>query len=573
MAEIREVALNRRITVLCDAVPELGLGHLVRCSTLCRALIGAGVGVDMILLHGGCAALVDLPGVGVRVMNIAPEDGPEAAREFLSLVPEDVDLAVVDNYRLGREFYQNLRALRPELGVVAYDDFGEKAGLPLLGVVNGGLSSSVVAYPGRYSLYSAVGLEYAALPERCLAVTPKAEWAGSASRILLVMGGSDPERQTLRVARILETLDPTLRIEVVLGPLFGDRDPAFNTLGQSVIVHEAPSDFLGLAASCDLAVTGGGSTCMELLYLGVPMAVLSLGDNQDLMTKTIEGNRVGLSLGRFDQVSDRELCEVLTSVLARPGELANRARRGREVVDGQGGPRLAQCILAAAALFNGRGFGVDQVVREYHEASFNEHHHEMGLWGSEEGMRNRFRLALELLGSGREPSWLDVGCGPADFLTEAVSALHPVFFTGLDLCGRTLELASSVILPGTETRFFEQDFMEPVQGEPFSLVTCLGVLHKCGHSLDTAARRLAGLVAPGGRLLLSTKHLGWERFDDSDFLPYAGHAWFLPEQVASALARHGLDVPEIRGFEPRSGTWVPLRETHSMMVLATRRGA
>ncbi|WP_338668952.1 methyltransferase domain-containing protein [Pseudodesulfovibrio methanolicus] len=573
MRDQRDDNSTRRITVLCDAVSELGMGHLVRCSTLCRALAEAGAGVDMVLLHGGRADLVDLPGVDVRVMTVAPQDGPEAAREFLSLIPEDAALAVVDNYRLGREFYQTLRALCPELGVVAYDDFGEKAGLPLLGVINGGLSSAEVAYPGRYSLYSAVGLEYAALPERCLAVMPKADWAASVSRILLVMGGSDPERQTLRLARILETLDPALRIEAVLGPLFGERDPGFEALGPSVMVHEAPSDFLGLAASCDLAVTGGGSTCMELLYLGVPMAVLSLADNQDLMTETIERNRVGFSLGRFDKVSDRALHEALTSVLARPDELGTRARRGRETVDGQGASRLARRILAASDLFNGRGFGLAQVVREYHEASFNEHHHEMGLWGSEEGMRNRFRLAMQLLGPGREPSWLDVGCGPGDFLTEAAAALHPASFTGLDLCGRTLELARSVVLPDTETRLFEQDFLEPVQGEPFSLVTGLGVLHKCGHSLDTAARRLAGLVAPGGRLLLSTKHLGWKRFDDPDFLPYAGHAWFLPEQVASALARHGLEVPEIRGFEPRTGTWVPLGEAHSIMILAERRGA
>lgn len=561
------------VGILCDGTPDAGMGHLVRCASLSRALEKAGAKVSFWLLEGSDRQLADAQGVTGHILAGDPNNPDEIGTALVDQTKEAIDLLIVDTYRLDDSFYTTLHEACPGMGLIAYDDFGEKAALPLLGVINAGLAASSIPYPGRFSLFSALGPTYATLPRRCLSVQKRSvSSTQDIKRILLVMGGGDPEGQTIRIAKLLDEMRMDIPVEVVLGPMYGTVDDGFKDFGNLFTIHEAPDNFHEIAKQCDLAITGAGTICFEFLYLGIPIATLSLADNQAPMAEALSLNGLGYHLGRFDTVSDTEIKDRIAHMVANPQSLRENADKGMAVVDGNGDERLAGRMIETWRLFTGTGFTLPEVAKEYQAASLSKRNHEKALWGSAEGMRNRFRLALEFIGPGHVTSWLDIGCGTGDFQQEAANIVFPDNFVGLDMCEATLGFARDKNVYGDSSDYYAQDFMDPMPVGPFSLVTAIGVLHKCGHKLYSSIGRLASLVEPGGRVLLTTKNLAWEAFDAPDFFPYGGHAWFWPKQVTTAMKACGFIEIHIRGFEPRSGSWIPLDQGHSMMILATRGG-
>jgi spore coat polysaccharide biosynthesis predicted glycosyltransferase SpsG/2-polyprenyl-3-methyl-5-hydroxy-6-metoxy-1,4-benzoquinol methylase len=566
---------NARVAIFCDCLPSTGIGHAVRCLALGRELAARGALVRHVLAEGSATEPHRIAGVVPDLLAAAP-DSPELAGildDFLRRT--EADLLVADSYLARPAFYADLAAARPTLPVLAFDDQGEKAGLPLLGVLATGLAAEPDPFPGRFAPFSAVGPEFFPLSEtsrRTFERAPRHD--GRLERLLLVMGGSDPEGQTVRLARLLRTLDNLPEVHVVAGPLFGDTAKLRRTLADDprFRLHESPPDLHALAASCDLAFTGAGITLVELLSLGVPVAALILADNQEPAARALGKREMGLVLGRFDRLDDEELLAAVRRAMADPERLERSAAKGRALIDGRGAGRLADKVLEILARYRGETFAADEVVEEYRRASAHPEPYRKALWGSAEGMTNRFLLALEALGPGPLGSWCDVGCGTGDFLLTAESAREVESCTGLDLSPEMIAFASGRDFRTRDRRFLRQSFLEPVPGAPFDLVTCLGVLQKCGLGLKRAVRGLARLVRPGGRVLASTKNLGWKAFDAPGFLPYPGHHWFRPAQIQEAFEEAGLRLEFLRGMDTRTKTFQAPEDSHNLLVLGVREG-
>lgn len=565
------------IIILTDSLPSSGLGHARRSISLGQALQSQGCGVLYWLLPGSDTDPFEVAGFSPTVL---PDP---AAPEFLgqALAQSPNYLLIIDTYLLPRDFYHELANELPGLPILAFDDHGEKMGLPVLGIMNPGLGADQIPYPGRWKPVSAIGPEYMPLPEECLQAAPRPRVSDQdrqeyPQNILLVMGASDPERQTERLMRILLAMNGSFHLHVVAGPHYGPPEAltALCASDQRARLHIAPKDFHRLAASCDLAIVGAGLTVAEMLHLGVPVLALALADNQMPTANGLEQRSLGVNLGRFDQKDDCQLAHEISRAMAMPEHIREMAARGRGLFNGQGASRLAAHVLSAWLRYQGKHSSTDAVVSGYRQAFVHPEPYRKVLWGSAEGMENRYALALEILGSVQGETWLDVGSGTGDFFIYAVKKNQmPSIYCGVDLTEEltryALERCAQIADIGT--KFCCQDFMQPVPGEPFSLVTCLGVLQNCGVGLKMAVARLAELVAPGGRVLVSTKNLDWQAFDEPACIPCPDHLWYRTAQLREAFAGAGLEDIRITGYEPRSGRLLPAREAHSVFVSAERR--
>jgi UDP-2,4-diacetamido-2,4,6-trideoxy-beta-L-altropyranose hydrolase len=564
------------IYVLTDSLLSSGLGHARRTISLGLALQSQGCKVTYWLLPGSLSDPFEVAGFYPTVLS-DPVD-PRLLGQILSQTQGP--LLIVDTYLLPRDFYYELAHDLSVLPILAFDDHGEKMGLPLLGIINPGLGADQIPYPGRWRPFSAIGPKYMPLPRECRQAGPCQHISKNIKldlprNILLVMGASDPERQTERITRIILAMNGSFLLHVVAGPHYGPPDAltALCASDQRARLHIAPKDFHRLAASCVLAIVGAGLTVTEMLHLRVPVAALILADNQELTAKALEQRNLGVNLGRFDQKNDHELSRDIFKVMSMSECLQEMASKGRELFDGHGATRLAAHVLSAWACYQGKKFSTDAVVSAYRQAFVHPEPYRKVLWGSEQGMENRYTLALHILGSVQGETWLDVGSGTGDFFLHAVRLFQiPRTYFGIDVTEEltVFALERCARLTDIEHTFSCQDFMQSVPGEPFTLVTCLGVLQNCGVGLDQAVARLAELVASGGRVLVSTKNLDWQAFDEPGCIPCPEHHWYRTAQLHEAFARADLEVVWITGYEPRSGRLLPEHEAHSVFVLAER---
>jgi len=93
------------------------------------------------------------------------------------------------------------------------------------------------------------------------------------------------------------------------------------------------------------AVTAAGSTCWELMYLGVPLACLVLADNQAGIAFGLDQAGAALSLGRAEGISAKEIAARVGPLLRDPAQRAVMARAGRGLVDGKGAQRVVDRML------------------------------------------------------------------------------------------------------------------------------------------------------------------------------------------------------------------------------------
>ena len=112
--------------------------------------------------------------------------------------------------------------------------------------------------------------------------------------------------------------------------------------------HENPPHMRELMLACDVAITGGGQTTLELAATGTPGLALRLADNQ---TGNLEGLSATGALRWIGDSKDTNLKQKLISALRDLAE--NRetrdemSRAGRQLIDGAGTERVARAILRA----------------------------------------------------------------------------------------------------------------------------------------------------------------------------------------------------------------------------------
>jgi UDP-2,4-diacetamido-2,4,6-trideoxy-beta-L-altropyranose hydrolase len=342
-----------RLLIRADADARTGTGHVMRCLALAQAWREGGGAVTFRTACELPALLGRLTEAGAEVEPIEGQPGSvgdadgtrEAARRL------GASWVVLDGYHFGDDFQARVRE---GVRLLAIDDFGHAGRYAADLVLNQNLHARPELYRSREAHTELLlGPRYALLRREFWAardLSPQRQ-RGPASNVLVTLGGSDPDNVTLRVVRALcRVAIPDLTATVVIGaasPHRGAVEEAASRLANVEVLCDV-ADMAGLMARTDVAVAAGGTTTWERARMGLPSLVVVLADNQQALAEASQTAGLGWDLGSGRDLDEAKLAAALERLLRDPEAWAAMAKRGPELVDGQGARRVCRILERAA---------------------------------------------------------------------------------------------------------------------------------------------------------------------------------------------------------------------------------
>ncbi len=327
-----------------DATVAMGTGHVMRCLALAQAWVDAGGSATFAVADATPSVEARLRIERVKVVRLAVAAGSaEDASQTAELArAENCDWVVVDGYQFSSEYQSGLR--RARIKVLFIDDNGEAAPYSADLVLNQNLHASEDLYRNREPhtrlllgpRYILLRREFSFWRKRNFEIAQRAQ------RILVTMGGSDPENVTEQVLEVL-LAEPDLELTVVVGgsnPHLASLEALAEKAKRPLRLLRDVSDMPSLMVWADLAVAGAGTTSWEMCMMGLPAALCVLAVNQEKIASELA--RLGVAVN-LDYVcrTPRRRTEGLLREVVRSEEMRTRmSARGRELVDGRGVERV-----------------------------------------------------------------------------------------------------------------------------------------------------------------------------------------------------------------------------------------
>lgn len=316
----------------CDASPEMGTGHIMRCLTL------ADVWRDD---FGGTATFCCAnlwPGLQQRICDAGhavidiDDDHPLTVADITSC--SEAIALVVDGYQFD-QCYRKALAESVSNIVTFRDAESEVSGARL--VID---TSPIAKAPEDADAMYLCGPDFALISPGVL----RARTAPcSPDGILITFGGSDPHGMSLPVTRSVRDILPETPLHVVVGAGVAQPDTLISALGtipNTNVSHDLPS--LGTAIrNATLVITAAGSSLYEVAALSRPMVLVITEDNQSALGE-IDWAHV------IDVRGNADSAPAISSAAARlfkvPEKMNAIAERASKLVDGRGAHRILEKI-------------------------------------------------------------------------------------------------------------------------------------------------------------------------------------------------------------------------------------
>lgn len=331
----------------CDATPEIGGGHVMRCLTLAHELHRRGAHIGFCVNEDAPRLVPALPRSGYA-LTFANALGAAAWPSGWS----GADMIVADSYLATRDDFTALRGFADALAVI--DDVADRA-IDADLVINpnpGGLtehhaglapkSARILAGPD----YSLVRREFAQVRACALA---RRRSDPPVRRVLVSLGLTDVGGVTRRCVEGVRTALPGVEIDAVIGPDAPSRDwleHCAQTDRRLCVTIDA-GDMAQRCAHADLAVGAGGGSALERCVTGLPGVVVVVAENQRRAAERLDLAGAAVRLEDGPDLADQVAASL--APLARDAAARRRmAEAAAAICDGEGAGRAADAVLHLA---------------------------------------------------------------------------------------------------------------------------------------------------------------------------------------------------------------------------------
>lgn len=335
---------THNLLIRADGNTHIGTGHVMRCLALAQAWQERGCEVSFALAQHTPSLLARVSAEEIPVHLLDCKLGsPDDATQTIALAKQiGATWVVADGYHFDASYQQTIKA--SGLSLLVIDDYGHAEHYYADIVLNQNVSADESLYTNREAYTRLLlGTRHALLRREFWAYRGwTREIPDVARKILVTMGGGDPDNVTLKVLQGLNQIeDVQLDCTVVIG----GSNPHINTLRtfnsiHSVQVLEDVRDMPALMAWADIAISAGGSTCWELSLLGLPMVLIPVADNQRPIAERLGKLDIALVLGWYENVPLDTIATVLNHLVKERETRLRMSQAGRTLVDGEGGKRV-----------------------------------------------------------------------------------------------------------------------------------------------------------------------------------------------------------------------------------------
>ena len=332
------------LLIRADASSRIGSGHVMRCLALAQAWQDAG--------GRACLAARFLPetlrrrwveeAMEVRQLTTLVGD----AVQTLELAHEiGAEWLVLDGYHFGTDFQRFIKNAGTRLLVI--DDDGCAGQYVADLILNPNPCATRAMYRCDDASTMLLGSRYALLRREFLLARPaNREYVARAKRVLVTLGGADPDNCTRTILKAIGSIQALTTI-AVLGPS-NQHAPELKQLaprtGGRIIIRRNPPDMPQLMTWADLAVSAAGSTSWELAFAGVPMLLVILAENQRYNATCLHELGVARNLGWHRELSEEKVRVAVMRTLNDPVLRESMSRKGSALVDGRGATRAVETV-------------------------------------------------------------------------------------------------------------------------------------------------------------------------------------------------------------------------------------
>ena len=336
--------MSETLLIRADASARTGTGHMMRCIALAQAWRRSGGTAVFVSAETTAALEARLSGEGFQSVRIPVTPGTKEDRAKTAEIAKVHNAfgIVADSYNFGSDYQCAIHAAGIRLLFI--DDNGHAGEYAADLVLNQNLASDETLYARREPhTRLLLGPRYALLREEFLRWQDwHREIPEVARKVLVTLGGSDPDNVTACVVEALRGLNVEMRIIV------GGSNPHFDLLSSAVsppssVIRDA-TNMPELMAWADVAITAGGSTCWELAFMGLPSVVMVLADNQAASAQRLHDVGVVFSVGRAAECPPNVLANALDNLINDAARRRKQSECGRVLVDGRGADRVAAAI-------------------------------------------------------------------------------------------------------------------------------------------------------------------------------------------------------------------------------------
>lgn len=347
--------VNKILLVRADAGLHIGSGHLMRCLALAQAWKDIGGHVVFVIATEAPALEKRISEEGIELVHVTVKPGStNDARQTADLAQsEGASWVVVDGYHFGAEYQRQIKAAG--FRILFVDDYGHAEHYWADIVLNQNIYADESLYVHRAPYTKLLlGTRYVLLRREFL------KWRGwkrevpeVARKVLVTMGGSDPENVTLKAMQALGKVDiDGLEAVVVVGgdnPHYESLKKAVQGSRVSICLKKDVKEMPGLMAWADVAISGGGTTCWELAFMGLPSLILAIADNQKLNVTMLKQSGIALTLNLESKDTLAKIGDLLQELLRSKEARMKISQRSRTIVDGSGATRVINIIASNSA--------------------------------------------------------------------------------------------------------------------------------------------------------------------------------------------------------------------------------
>ncbi len=170
-------------------------------------------------------------------------------------------------------------------------------------------------------------------------------------RILIAMGGTDPENITVKALSGLQQLArrlPGIEVDIVLGgnaPHLADVQRMVEEMEMTVKLWSDVVDMSSLILTADLAIGAAGTSAWERCCLGLPTVLITGADNQKQVAAALSTQGAVMNLGWHRAVSANIIATAVEQIVVDLRSWRKLSESAFRVCDGKGASQMVKALF------------------------------------------------------------------------------------------------------------------------------------------------------------------------------------------------------------------------------------
>lgn len=339
------MAPKRGVLIFTEASSDTGLGHLIRCTAIYRALEQAGFEVRLVLKTDGFGAeYYETLKVYALDWIVDRENNALFSGIYERESGLQFEFYIVDSYLANSSVYQRLSSELDRRGgqLLCLDDtnriqYPEKA--YILNPAVGAELDNGYSYL-RHTLL--LGARFALLRDAFRILRSGKTISNDVNVILILAGGQANQPIFSICIEAAKSIFPKARICIVTGADFRMYPDSQKREDIEIYCNVDAATMKKIMQSSDLAISAGGQTLYELAATGVPIVGFEVADNQRFNISGLERIGALVAAGSIHSPDFQERISTCLKHVINSETRAKMSRNARALVDGRGPERLAK---------------------------------------------------------------------------------------------------------------------------------------------------------------------------------------------------------------------------------------